>query len=391
MPWLKKNLWWVGSAAVALVLLVIAVAYLYRNLRAESLVSAELNQQTEELNQLNNMNPHPGTGKVNNIEEAKRQEKELEAFVREAQKRFVPLAYPTNLDSGQFKLLLDTTIDELQRQAERASVKLHPNYAFSFSSQKAQLFFEPNTIPPMTRMLLDIKTICEILFRARILTLDGIRRPSVTPQDTPTPGAQPGMSDFWTKKAVTNDLAILTPYEFTFHCFTPELASVLEQIYSSPHCFIVKNLVVDPAPSQLLEKPADQSGETAPVTPMMPYINYRYLQQMLRYGIPPRGFMPITPPPETPSMTPARGGLQTVLDEKPFRVIMWVESVIVKDLEEVKAEKAKKKTAPARRAVEGIPGTDESSAAPSETGTTEGSSEGGASSESTSTESNPTN
>jgi hypothetical protein len=339
MPWLKKNLWWVGSAAVALVLLVIAGAYLYRNFRAESLVSAELNQQTEELNQLNNLNPHPGTDKVNNIEAAKQQEKELEAFLLEAQKRFVPLDYPTNLDSGQFKLLLDTTIDELQRQAERASVKLHPNYAFSFSSQKSLLFFEPNTIPPMTRMLLDIKTISEMLFRAKVLALDGIRRPSVTAADTPTPGAQPGMSDFWTKKAVTNDLAIMTPYEFTFHCFTPELASVLEQVYSSPHCFLVKNLVVDPAPSQLLEKPADQNSQTMPVGPAMPYMNYRYLQQMLRYGIMPRGYAPITPPPETPSTTPSRGGLQVVLDEKPFRVIMWVEAVIVKSLEEVKARK----------------------------------------------------
>ncbi|MCX8109133.1 MAG: hypothetical protein N3G20_10045, partial [Verrucomicrobiae bacterium] len=96
----------------------------------------------------------------------------------------------------------------------------------------------------------------------------------------------------------------------------------------------------------LLEKPADQSGDsTTPVTPAMPYyFNIRYLQQMMRYGIPLRGLAPITPPPETPQTAPSRGGLQTVLDEKPFRVIMWVESVIVKDLDEVKAQLAKKKT-----------------------------------------------
>lgn len=348
MPWLKKNLWLVGGGAAALILLLIAAGYLYRNLKAESLVSAELNQQTEELNQLNNLNPHPGTDKINNIEEAKRQEKELEAFLMEAQKRFVRLEYPTNVDSGQFKLLLDTTIYELQREADRASVKIHPQYAFAFSAQKPLLFFEQNTIQPMTRMLIDIKTVCQMLFRAKVLTLDGIRRPSVAAQDTPTPGAQPGMSDFWTRKAVTNDLAIFTPYEFTFHCFTGELAAVLEQLYSSPYCFIVKNLVVDPSPSQLLEKPADQSQDGTSVMPAMPYMNLRYLQQMMRYGIMPRGYGPIMPPPETPSAAPSRGGLTTVLDEKPFRVIMWVDSVIAKDLQEVKASRSSRATRSAR-------------------------------------------
>ncbi len=343
MPWLKKNLWLVGGGAVALALLLIAGGYLYRNWAEESRVSSSLNEQTQELNDLNNLNPHPGNERINNIEEAKRQEKELEAYLNEAQKQFVPLSYPTNLDSGQFKLLLDTTIYDLQRRAEKASVKLQPQCAFAFSAQKPLLSFDQGSIAPMTRMLIDIKSICEMLFDAKVLTLDGIRRPSVTAQDTPS--QQPGMSEYWTRKPATNDLAVVTPYEFTYHCFTGELAAVLEGLYSSPHCFIVKNLVVDPSPSQLLDQSSTASPDYAPTMPSMPYsMNYRYFQQMMRYGIP-RGYGPVMPPPETPTPS-TRGGLTTVLDEKPVRVIMWVDVVLIRDLNEVRAARTSRARAP---------------------------------------------
>jgi len=336
MPWLKKNLWLVVGGVVALGLLGVAGYYLFRNYTAESQVTDQLNQQTKDLDDLAKLNPHPGNEKINNIEEAKKQEKQLEAFLKEAQKRFVPLNYPSNLDGGQFKLLLDATVDELQRRAEKTSVKLPAQYAFTFAAQKPLMSFEQNTIAPMVRVLTDIRAISDVLFDAKVLTLDGVRRMSVAMMETPssTPG---GSSDFWTKKAFTNDLAVLTPYEFTFHCFTGELAAVLEKLYSSPHCFIVKNLVVDPTASQLMDKNA--TPDATSTMPGMPYMmNYQQLQMMMRYSMFRR---PITPPPETPTLAPARPGLTTVLDEKPFRVIMWVDVVCLRDLAEAKASRAK--------------------------------------------------
>ena len=92
----------------------------------EALVTEDLATQTSELNQLSNSDPHPGNEKVKNIEAAKEQDKKLQEFVAEARKTFVPIDYPTNLDSGQLKLLLDTVIDELHRKADGKGVKLQP-------------------------------------------------------------------------------------------------------------------------------------------------------------------------------------------------------------------------------------------------------------------------
>jgi hypothetical protein len=179
-------------------------------------------------------------------------------------------------------------------------------------------------------MILDIKTVSLGLFDARVLALDGIRRCTVSSLDSPS-------ADFWNKKPTTNDWAILTPYEFTYHCFTSELNRVVEALYRNPHAFLVKNIVVDTAPSQLIERPADGSGDSA--MPMMPGMNWMQMQMMMRYGM--RGgryAAPIPPPQEVPTPAPtARGGLTPLLDEKPFRVVLWVESVRLRDPEEVKA------------------------------------------------------
>jgi hypothetical protein len=145
-----------------------------------------------------------------------------------------------------------------------------------------------------------------------------------------------GQSDYWNKKAVTNDLAVLTPYEFTVHCFTKELAVALEKLYSSPHGFLVKNVVVDPSASQLLEKTA--TPETSPLLPMGGF-NLAQLQMMLRYGMYGRRFLP---QPEVTAPQALRSGTETVLDEKPFRTILWVDVLRLRDLSEVKAGRAAK-------------------------------------------------
>lgn len=341
MPWLKKNLLLVIGGGIALILLILAGFFLFTKIRRESEVSGTLATQTEQLTTLANQNPHPGNEKTDNIKAARQQEKDLQDYLLEAKKTFVPLNYPTNLDGGRFTLLLDNTVDELRRAAERSSVKMQKDYAFTFAAQKQLLSFEAKTIEPLTRMLMDIREVCLILFQAKVLTLDGIRRVAVTTQDTP--GASPGSSDYWTRKPTTNDFAILTPYEFTFHCFTPELAEVLSGLYRSPHCFIVKSIIVDPTPSTLLE-PGEGAETTMPM--MMGGMGMDRMRLMMRYGMMGRYAMP-PPPAETTPQTAAqatRGGLKPVLDEKPFRVVMWVDAL---RLTEGKPERPAKRPRPA--------------------------------------------
>lgn len=330
MPWLKRNLWLVVGGVVALGLLGFAGFYLFTRIQAESAVTVLLNDQTQELDRLNNLNPHPGNEKVNNIEAAKLQEKELLGFVAKVRPKFVPLDYPTQLNGGQFKLLLDTTLAELQRTGERAGVKLPQSYAFTFSAQKSQMTFDQNSILPLAMQLTEVQTVCQMLFKARVVTIDRIRRIGVSSQDTP--GLNPSTSDYiTTRKAVTNDLAVVMPYEFTFHCFSGELASVLESLYASPHPFLVKNLVVDTEPAALLSADpnapeAEQDAATSAASAQM--------RMMQRYGpmMRMRGMAPPPPAPvETPgAQAPTKSGLSPMVDEKPFRVILWVDVVRLK-------------------------------------------------------------
>jgi hypothetical protein len=344
MPWLKRNLLLAVGGVLGAGLLGFAGYFLYARIRLEQQVTEKLQTQTRELEDLTKQKPHPGNEKVNNIKLAEDQERELQRFLAEARQTFVLPDYPKGLDSGQFKLLLDNTVDELQRAAARAKVKIPPQYAFTFAAEKPLMAFEPETIEPLARMLTDIRAICHVIFDAKVLALDGIRRAPVATLDTP--GTSGGPAEFWNRKPATNDLAITVPYELTFHAFTPELAAVLEGLYKCPQCFLVKNVVVDTAPSSLLEKQPEE-----PEMPMLPMTRaggsmdfYRMLM-LMRYG---RGrYMPQMPPVERPAAPPPGpgpgGGVRTVLDEKPFRVIMWVDVVRLKAPGESAPPKAPKR------------------------------------------------
>lgn len=85
---------------------------------------------------------------------------------------------------------------------------------------------------------------------------------------------------------------------------------------------------------------------------------YQYLN-LMRY----RGrYMPQMPPIEQPAAPPPGpgpgGGMRTVLDEKPFRVIMWVDVVRLKEPSETtppKAPKPRRAPADADQPVAGNP------------------------------------
>jgi hypothetical protein len=72
---------------------------------------------------------------------------------------------------------------ELQAGASNAGVVLPPNYAFTFSAQKGKLTFAPGSIEPWTAQLSEIKTICSILYEAKVNGIEGLRRVPVSPDD----------------------------------------------------------------------------------------------------------------------------------------------------------------------------------------------------------------
>jgi carbohydrate-binding DOMON domain-containing protein len=95
---------------------------------------------------------------------------------------------------------------------------------------------------PLAVQLGEVKVISEILFAARVNSIDGIQRARVSDDDIA--GSQ---SDYIAEVSTTNDLVVTTPYVVTFRSFTPELAKVLAGFAASPYGFIVKGINVSPA------------------------------------------------------------------------------------------------------------------------------------------------
>ena len=141
---------------------------------------------------------------------------------------------------------------------------------------------------------------------------------------------------------MTNELAVLTPYEVTFRCFSSELASVLAGFASSPAGLIVKSINVEPAaaiaavtdpaaPAAATYVPPVQTYTPPPPPPMAERgpggMADRYGTAQRRYTPPPVAQPAYTPPPAGAGAK-SKGGLPTVLDEKQLKVTLVL--VVVK-------------------------------------------------------------
>ena len=128
----------------------------------------------------------------------------------------------------------------MQREATNSSVVLPPKYKFSFEAQAGRVTFAPGSLVPLAAQLGEVRAICTILNQAKINALDGVRRERVSADDSSGPA-----TDYIDLHSVTNELAISSPYEVTFRCFTPELAAVLAGFANSPYGIIVKGVNVE--------------------------------------------------------------------------------------------------------------------------------------------------
>ena len=305
MDWIKRNLYFVIGGAVALVLLGLAGWHFYSKLQLNNEILDKLNDQYAKLDALNKQNPHPGNEKVNNIQAAKDQQKQLRGFLaksREYFKRITPIPDSPKVNGQEFSGSLSRIIDRLQHDAASGSVTLPPKYNFSFEAQKQRVSFAPGSLEPLSVQLGEVKTICDVLFQARINSLDNVRRERVSADDATGP-----QTDYLEQKSMTNELAVLSPYEVTFRCFSQELAAVLAGFASSPFGLLVKTINVEPAPALT----GAESGASALLAPG---------QQ------PGSGF----PPPASaiaPAIVAGRGGLPTVLDERLLRVALTLDVV----------------------------------------------------------------
>jgi hypothetical protein len=292
MAWIKRNLIFFIGGIISVALLGAAGFYDFKGWSHNTEAFNKLNDTYNTLKDLAGHKPSPGNKKINNIDTAKDQEKQLRDWIDQTGKYFQPIpAIPDlpEVSSEAFAAALRRTIDQLQREAETASVQLPPKYGFTFEAQRSLVKFAPGSLEPLAVQLGEVKTISEILFAARVNSLDSLQRVRVSDDDTAGPQA-----DYIDDHSLTNNLVVLTPYMITFRSFSGELATVLADLASSPHGFIVKGINVQPA----------GMGATT--------------------GSSPEGNLP---PMASAMPMPTKGGLPTVLNEQVLRITLEIEIV----------------------------------------------------------------
>ena len=352
MTWVKKNLFWVVGGVIALGLLGGAFFYLYTNMQSEKEIDEQLRQKLAKGQELINA----GSAGTEGIQSVKQDQLRVEGLLKEVRKFFTPISYPPVKDSHEFRLLLDRTIEQLERDAKESAVSLPPKYAFSFKPQSEAVQFDSANLRPLAMQLAEIATVCEIIFKAKAHSIESIRRVPIAREDT-------GQSDYIDKKAVTNALEIHMPYEFTFRSFSPELGAVVDGLARSSNCFLIKSLNAETT------SPVSSTETPGAVPSVMPQFFNPYQN---RYGIPGQGSssesgggamdsrmrarygMRYAPPPEaTPApaaAAPVKTGPVILLEEKPLRITMTVEAVRVRDTEPKEPATKTEKARPAKPA-----------------------------------------
>lgn len=323
MQWIKRNLFLVLGGVAALALLAFAGLYLSAKIQQARGVTEELNTATGRLEGLARRDPYPNP---ENITAAKEEGARVQGFLAEVEKHFLPAPFPQELNNMEFRTYLDNTRAQLIAEAQRAGVEVPTNYWFTFAAQSGLMNFSADTLRPLATQLSDVRTICDVLFDAKVNSLLWLKRAPVATQDRAL-----GSQDYLSAKAVTNTWSVVMPYEVAFQGFSSELAAVLDGLARLPQCFMVTNVVVEPA-ATASSTMDDQSASLASRYGMGPdpmrALQDRYGGMGGRYGS--RGRMtPMVPQIPQPVRPPPRGPT-TVLDEKPLRFTLSVQAVKLK-------------------------------------------------------------
>ena len=321
MAWIKRNLIFLILSLVAVVLMAAGGLFLYHQISEESDISQQIQQLYSDWNALNTANPHPGMqgeGKIDNVKAAQEQQAALHTYIQKIRPSFERIAPIPDLPAGKvtdadFAKSLQNTLAQLQRTAEQQSVLLQRDYAFTFQAQRSRMIFEPASLDKLSVRLGEIKAICDILFDAKINSLEFLRREVISTDDSNPPDYLPP-----DEKTIVTPLAELTPYRVTFDCFSAELASVLGGLASSPHGFVVKSINVEPS------SPVGTGGTLAPEG-AFPTPPPQYMPPQVMPGA--DGVRRVPQPVTAPVAAPRTSGLTTFLNEKPVRVTLQIEIV----------------------------------------------------------------
>lgn len=341
MPWIKRNLYFLAGGGIAIVLLGLSGYYCYSKWNLNNESQQQLDTAYHEWSRIISESPSPGNDKVDNIKLAQQQEEQVRDEISRLNKLFVPIPPIPNVPENQvtglgFATELRRTVEQLTRRAQSASVTLPPKYDFSFEAQRTLVRFAPGSLGPLSIQLGDIKDICDVLFKAKINSLDSVQRESVSTDDQQSGNQADYLPPDIT--SVTNELAVLRPYQVTFHCFSGELGDVMSGLANENHGIIIKVINVEPgnaAGTNMIygEEGIPNSYPTyrrgtyfRQMRPMnSPEDVYRRNAMENQYRQNPNPYPGMQPPGAYPGTPGVRGGLPTVLDESQLKVTLLLD------------------------------------------------------------------
>jgi hypothetical protein len=332
MVWIKRNLFFVISMAVGLLLTGYCAYLLYSSLNANSGVSEDYKSTLDNLRAMQQKPPFPST---DNIQAAKADQDKVRRFLADFRTRFASFPAPPAEDAKGFQTYLADSLVRFRAAATNAGVQLPADYSFSFSGLIGKLTYPPGNIGPWMQQLEEISAILDILYHAKINYLGGLQRAPVSADEN-------GSADCLPAITVTNQWGIVSPYKVTFRGFGAEIAAVMEGFARSSNCFIIKAVAVEPDRS--VQPVAVQTPPQQPVATYIPpprYNPYPYpypelnrpYDSMGRPGFRPplRPMSPVAAAPSAPSAVAAVAAAPvTILSESPLLVTISVDVVKLK-------------------------------------------------------------
>lgn len=318
MPWVKKNLVFLITCVVSLLLLGGAGYYSYSKMGEDETVTAELEEVVSKYQELLKKPVNPGNAKIDNIKILKEESARIKEFTSDVKAYLSGPELPTNINNAEFRVLLDTAVTDMRRKTTNVGMTLPTkdakDYWFSFGNHKVAVDFKEAEF--LAAQLGDVHAIVEVLVDAKVHGIIAMKR-------EPQPSEGSGSDFLLDRKAKTNDWAILSPYEITFTGFSGEVSRVLEGLANAKQCFIVRAVGVDKAP-------AVAGQAQAPVTPMPMAAPMNPMAS--RYGalMGGRGMMPSMPPPGAGAPPPQRGTIR-LLNENRLKVTLQIDSVRLKN------------------------------------------------------------
>jgi hypothetical protein len=332
MVWIKRNIFFVISAVVGLLLTGYCAVLLFKSLKENAGVSEEYRTAKDAFDAIRQKSPYPSK---ENIQAAKVDQERVRKFMADFRKRFEPFPAPPVKDEKGFKTYLEETLVRFRAEATNAGVLLPADFGFAFPGMMGKLTYPPGNIGPWMQQLEEINDILDILFRAKINYLSDLERVPVSLDDI---GASLKAA------SLTNQWQIVTPYKITFRGFSAEIAAVMEGFARSSHCFIVK--AIDVSPDTSVQPLVVSAPPPAPAVVYAPRPSYPNPAQSpnpafnrtrgapgspwMRSAPAPVAAAPVAAAPVAPVAVAAAPAVVTILSENPLLVTLSIDVVKLK-------------------------------------------------------------